>query len=267
MPTQLAGDRLIFLHIQKTAGVSIRHLLVRQYANLPTFIRGAPEHRELPRMSRRDREAFRVVGGHFSFGLHLLFDSPSRYMAFLRDPVERTISHYSYIRWQPLHAWHDLINGAGISLEQWVRRGEADAVDNLQVRRLTVRSDDDVRFGETTRQMLDEAKRVVEERIAFLGITERYAESIGLFAEQLRWREPVEVERLNVSPNRVAAADLPATTREAILEHNALDMELYAFALGVFERRLAAAGMAGTPSFLSRLAGQLGLRRPAGERA
>lgn len=233
---------LIFLHIRKTAGVSIRELLSRQYhRHLPTFIRGAPDYLELFRMSRRERKAYRVVGGHYRFGLHLMFDTPSRYMAFLRDPVERTISHDSYIRWQPLHPWHERVNRAGMSLEQWVRLGTADAVDNLQVRRLAVRADDDVPFRETTRQMLDEAKRIVEERIAFLGITERYAEAIRLFAEQLGWQEPLEVERLNPSPNRVAAADIPAATREVILEHNALDTELYAFAVGVFERRLSAA--------------------------
>lgn len=261
------GNRLIFLHVQKTAGVSIRQLLARQYAHLPTFIRGAPEHLEMFRMSRRDREAYRVVGGHYRFGLHLLFDAPSRYMAFLRDPVERTISHYSYIRWQPLHAWHDRVNGSGISLEQWVRLGEADALDNLQVRRFTVRLNEDVPFRETTRQMLDEAKRIIEERIAFLGITERYEDAIRLFAGQLGWQEPVAVERLNVSPVRMTAADLPATTRDAILEHNALDMELYAFARDVFERRLSAAGVPRAPSFLSRLTGQVRSRRRADEPA
>jgi hypothetical protein len=233
------GNRLIFLHLPKTAGVNVRELLSRQYRHLPTFIRGAPDHRLLFQMHARDREAFRVVGGHYRFGLHLLFDSPSRYMTFLRDPIERVISHYAYIRWQALHEWHERVNAANLSLEQWVRFGIAHAFDNLQVRWLAPHANQDVPFRHTTRQMLDEAKRVIEERVDFLGITERYEESIRLFGRQLDWREPVTVERLNVSPNRQAAADIPPSTMAAILDHNVLDIELYAFALRLFERRLS----------------------------
>lgn len=233
------GDRLIFLHVPKTAGVNIRELLTRQYRHLPIFIRGSPDHRTLFQMRPRDREAFRVVGGHYRFGLHLLFDLPSRYMTFLRDPIERVISHHAYIRWQSLHEWHERMNAANVSLEQWVRLGTAYADDNLQVRWLALRADQEVPFRQTTRQMLDEAKRILEERVDYLGITERYEESIRLFARQLDWREPVTVERLNVSPNRQAAADISQSARAAILDHNALDIELYAYAVQLFERRLA----------------------------
>lgn len=234
------GIRLLFLHLPKTAGVNVRETLSRQYRHLPTFIRGAPDHRALFRMPQRDREAYRVVGGHYRFGLHLLFDAPSRYLTFLRDPLERVISHHAYIRWQPLHEWHKLLTAADTSVEQWVKLGVADAVDNLQVRRLVLRAEEEVPFRRMTRQMLDEAKRVLEERVEFLGITERYEESIRLFARQLDWREPVTVERMNVSPNRQAAADLPPSARMAIQDHNALDIELYAFAVALFERRLSA---------------------------
>lgn len=59
------GERLIFLHLPKTAGVNVRGLLSREYRHLPTFISGAPGHLLLFQMRLRDREAFRVVGGHY----------------------------------------------------------------------------------------------------------------------------------------------------------------------------------------------------------
>ena len=258
------NERLIFLHLPKTAGVNIRELLLREYPGPRSFIRGSPDHRDLFRKSRKEREAYLVVGGHYRFGLHLLFDSPSRYMTLLRDPLERVNSHFAYIQWQALHVWHARIVAAGISLEQWVRSGLADAWDNLQVRRLTLRADDDVPFGETTRQMLDEAKRILSDRIDFLGITERYKESVGLFAEQLGWQQPVTIERLNVSPNRQSAADLPPSARAAILEHNEFDLELYTFAGDLFERRLSSAASPRASGLLSRLAGQVRALRHAG---
>jgi hypothetical protein len=190
-------------------------------------------------MNRRDRESYRIVGGHFRYGIHLLFDSPSRYLTFLRDPIERVISHYAYVGWQSGHEWHHRVAAARLSLEQWVRLGAGGAEDNLQIRRLTTRAPDDVPFGEVTRQMLEEAKYILRERIDLLGITERYDDSIRLVAGRLGWQGPVVAERLNASPCRPAAADLTASARAAIAEHNELDIELYAFAAKLFERRLA----------------------------
>ena len=65
-----------------------------------------------------------------------------------------------------------------------------------------------------------------------------------MLGEQLGWQDPVTVERLNASPGRAAAADLPAPARAAIVDHNALDIELYEFALDLFERRLSSAAAA-----------------------
>lgn len=251
------SERLICLHIPKTAGVSFRKLLERQYAGVPTFLRGAPQFLELFRMSRAQREPYRVVGGHFRFGLHLLFDSPSRYITFVRDPLERVISYFAYIRWQSGHPWHARVVASDVSIEQWLRLGVAGGIDNLQVRWLTLRSDEEVAFGETTRQMLDDAKRVLSERIEFLGITERYAESIRWIGEKLHWTAPITVDRLNISPNRIAAADISASARDAIFEHNALDMELYSFALDLFARRTAPPDPPQRQGLLTRLTGQI----------
>jgi hypothetical protein len=261
------SSRLLFLHIPKTAGVSIRHLLLRQYPGPTTFIRGSPEHREFFRKSREERETYRVVGGHFRFGLHLLFDTPSRYLTFLRDPVERVISHFAYVQREAHHPLHARVAASSLTLEQWVRLGfDGGGEDNLQIRNLTTRSGPEVPFKGTTRQMLDEAKRVLSERIDFLGITERYEDSVRLLGEQLGWPHPVPVERHNVSPKRPAAADLAPSTRDAILEHNALDAELYAFAVDLFARRMSAA-QPRAPGLLARLAGLAPSVRRDAERA
>lgn len=76
---------------------------------------------------------------------------------------------------------------------------------------------------------------------------------LPLFAGQLGWLESMAVENLNVSPNRPAAADIPATTREAITELNALVVEPHAFAVDVLDRRLSAAGLARAPGLFSRI--------------
>ena len=52
-------------------------------------------------MSDDDPAGLRVVGGHMGFGIHRLLPGPSAYLAFLRDPVDRIVSHYHYTRRHP----------------------------------------------------------------------------------------------------------------------------------------------------------------------
>lgn len=219
--------------------MSFGALLARQYPGARMFqLRGAPAN--FARLSLQEREAFQIVWGHFEFGVHRLFDTPSRYLTFIRNPIERVISHFSYNQWNNTQEYHERVIASGISLERWVRFGTGPAVDNLQVRRLTLRDGDYIAIKQTTRGMLDEAKRVLAEEIEFVGITERYDVSVELFARQLGWQQPLAMERINVAPRRWAAADLTPSERAAIVEHNRMDIELYDFAVDLFERRRAA---------------------------
>lgn len=220
-------------------------LLARQYPGPHSFLRGPYAHRELFHGSQDVREGLRVVGGQFRFGLHIYFDSPCRYLTLLRDPIERVISHYASIRARAGHPWHRRLVESGISLEEWVRLGDADAADNLQVRWLATREGENFPFRQMPRELLAEAKRVLARRIELFGITERFDDTVRLFARVLGWREPVVAERHNASPNRAPVAELTARERAAIVEHNALDLELHAFASELFERRIQANRAAG----------------------
>jgi hypothetical protein len=95
-------DVLVFEHIPKTAGSTLRTVLRRLYGRglfLHTNVR-APLGRfeELQEEVRSGRRPIRAIGSHVGYGLHERLPGALRYAHFtlLRDPIQRTISDYYY---------------------------------------------------------------------------------------------------------------------------------------------------------------------------
>ncbi len=102
---QADEPKLLFIHIPKTAGCSLRELLEQEYPWTGTLVVGGRtllqgyegEHRARDRVNEYLREAG-ILFSHFSFGIHEWLDIPSRhYLTVLRDPCERVISHYNHL--------------------------------------------------------------------------------------------------------------------------------------------------------------------------
>ena len=84
---------IFFTHIPKTAGTSFKDSVVSP--NLP-------EEAILKYRNRRqwgiDLAQYQLVSGHFKHGLHWFFRMPPRYITFFRDPVNRAVSYYYFIK-------------------------------------------------------------------------------------------------------------------------------------------------------------------------
>jgi len=94
---------LLFMHIPKTAGTSMRLLLeqfftkkqrVYLYGGEPPGIT-LEAFRDLP---TDEKEHVRLVYGHFRFGVHEWLPQKARYVTMLRDPVDRVVSLYYFYK-------------------------------------------------------------------------------------------------------------------------------------------------------------------------
>lgn len=232
---------LVFVHIPKTAGVSVSTVL-RAY--VPEGRIRSMNHpvddvawlASLP-MDRRVGD-FDMLEGHFFYGLHELLERPCAYMTMVRDPVERVLSYWSYVRSRPDHYLH---RGRDTSapLSEWIRRGYTPELDNFQTRCLAGMHRIGVPFGAVDGEMLAEARAHLD-GFAWVGVTERFAESVSLLRRVMGWgawglgEEP----RKNVTAERVRAESVDAATLELIRSHNALDMALHAHAGALLSGRL-----------------------------
>lgn len=85
--------RVLFLHIMKTAGTSLSELL-RQWAG-DHMSRVALPLDDLMVLSRPELGRLRAVSGHFPFEVVALLPGVFETVTVLRDPIARTVSHYT----------------------------------------------------------------------------------------------------------------------------------------------------------------------------
>lgn len=215
-------DPIILIHVPKTCGTAFRRALQERLGServicaypaeepvtsqlvRDTIHAGRPE--DLPAAMAKANAL--VFTGHFSYRQYapLLDSFSSQWCVFFRDPVQRLLSE---------HAHRQRHQGMQMAIEDFVSDPR---YANLQSR--------------FTRGLdLDD--------FAFIGISERYAESLALFAD----RFGVEVD--NIEEN-VARADLsadhpcPSELRTLIETHNAQDLALYDRAQRLFDARARA---------------------------
>jgi hypothetical protein len=246
-----------FVHIPKTAGGTVTSMFVTAYSkaavrNAGNYVRN-PE-KVAAKLSNPPsgwqtwhRGGGRVSVGHVPYGLfreHLPPDTV--YMTFLRDPVDRVVSHYHR------HIHRRRPDRAGSPKELASRNVRAGSIEEALVEmRLPQLSNLATRFlcghpsplGELPASALDDAKANLRQ-FAFIGIQERFEESISLLQRTLGLDAvPRDTyEDRHVSHDRPTVEGISREERELIMERNRLDIELYAFGLRLFEDAITGAG-------------------------
>jgi hypothetical protein len=233
--------KIIFLHLHKTAGMSLRGLFVKNYRDGGQFNTGLMDVDAADWAACRDRvrcldpetmAACRVFKGHMPFGLHELLPEPSRYITFLRDPVRRVLSHYRMVvRKKQLPAGHQ-IDPSRADWNLGAVPALARSFDNGQVRMLAG-ADLRLPFGACTEEHLQLATRNLDTHFEFVGLTERFDLSLMLLRRLCGWKWRFYVPDNVAPPDEVSIA--PEITGQA-RALNRFDEELYRQARERFDR-------------------------------
>ncbi len=238
-------ETLIFLHIPKTAGTTFNRILEAEYSPLrihtlspQRIIADIERFKRLPDSRKRRLE---VVKGHMHFGLHEYLPNPATYITFLREPVDRAVSAFFFIREHRLHPLHRKV--AGVSIEEFIRATRSQ--QNVQTKLAGGLTPDE----ECTPETLQRAKHNLRTSFSVVGLTERFDESLSAMRQRFGWKLK-SYRRYRVTSARPASKELPGAVVESIRRSNAFDMELYELALRLFAEQqssiLAPADAAGT---------------------
>lgn len=207
-----------FVHIPKTAGTSFR-LGARaalgnarvwhdygetQRETAPEVVCWAYERRDPWRLWRiMDERGVRILGGHVRLEKYAHLAGLRHCFTFVRDPLQRLASEYHHFVRH--HGYED-------SFSAFYRRQD---MINRQSR-----------FLESTRL----------EALGFIGVTERYAESLTLLNARYGWEIPGMVENLgHASVDHVYEID--PDDEHAMRRLNGEDFELYEASRRLFEQR------------------------------
>lgn len=239
----VCDEALYFLHIPKTAGLSVCSLLE---GALGSALCPAKTWDALISMTSPQRVRARGFAGHFGARLGEFVGRPLRTFTVLREPVSRTVSHYLHVRRDAQHPFHAYVSTQ--SIEDFVSDPvTAPMTYNFQARylatigptpwRLRHRVDaSDLarnRLSMTWENMLysieDEALRrsafETLDRLPFVGITERFDETMRGIRERFAFPD-CEIEIRNVAPNELTGG-LSSSARKLIQARTQIDRELY----------------------------------------
>jgi hypothetical protein len=148
---------VIFVHIPKAAGTTLRKVILREYKPDTVFV-VQMSNEELKEVSEEQRERIRLLMGHMRFGIHALLPQPSTYFSVLREPVDRVISYYYYVLQSPENVLHSAVSSQRIGLGDFVRSGMTPELNNGQTRRLASVGHS-IEFGKCPEEILECAKR------------------------------------------------------------------------------------------------------------
>ena len=208
---------LVFVHINKTAGTTMRYILRSTYGSRHCDVEPWQGTQDGSPFSAEDLRRLRVIypdlasiAGHRVVG-HVDLEEAStdfRYFTFLRDPFRMCASRFQY------HVDHG--KKTGLVFEEWVQR---DWLRDAQTKRIA---------GTAS---VDDAIRVIEERAMFVGLTERFDESIVLLKKLHAPELNIDYRPVNVAKRNTLADELLSRTdaREAIAEANRADLALYEY--------------------------------------
>jgi hypothetical protein len=248
---------LLFVHIPKTAGTAMHSILnVNPVGRPKAQLRGRNVFRGGGGIERsiydylRDAEAssfrhYRMIGGHYPLGIRdclppaLKKRRELQYLTFLRDPVDRMLSHFFAVLGEhggspdPSQGKKKLVLSplaAQASLEDAMAGGYLH--DNLHTRMLSGLPEP---FGEVTEETLERAKENLRDPRLVFGLTERFDESLVLIKRRLGLRCILSRSDPRINQVRPRGQEVPVELAAAAEESNRYDMELYRYARELFD--------------------------------
>ena len=243
---------LVLVHIPRTAGTTLAMILRYHYrgggfhGGGNVFARSEEIEARLRGIAAKPH--VRAVSGHMTFGLANRVLPSARYLVILRDPVERTLSHYSaLLRARPASPGAAVRRTGllpaglppappGSTIEEVLARKDY-IPDNLQTRMLCGIGSP---YDELPAGALERSKRNLRKRFAFVGTTERFDALLALLNLELGW--PAIAYRRSRAKGRTTRDELTPRALALIEERNALDRELHAYAAELLDEALERAG-------------------------
>ena len=228
---------VLFMHIPKTAGTAFREAIAANYSHaeiaylyptVPGLL--AKDLRALPVEQRR---SYRMVIGHFQFGMHEALPQPCEYVTIVREPTARVLSQYAYLRQTQPELVSD--NGRFMPLEAVFEQRLTVDFDNAMVRLFSGVDQRVFPPGTLTCDIFDRAVRNLRTAFTIVGHQETSAASFAKLQTRFGWHATDKLENVNAGSIR-SSSELTPTLLEAIKHYNHWDYLLYEEILRIFPR-------------------------------
>jgi hypothetical protein len=220
------SEAVLFMHISKTAGTAFREAMVKNYKQSEVaYIYPDPPgflSDNLALLPLQQRSRFRLVVGHFQYGIQQFLPQKSVYVSIVRDPVARVISEFRYL--PSAQPTENAGNDSPQHLVELLEQRKMITIDNHMVRCFSGVSEKDVPAGSIDREVYKLALHHLRSAFAFVGYQEKSQAAYSSLQQKFGW-QPDSLERVNAA--RAPFKEEYESVRAAIERFNHWDCLLY----------------------------------------
>lgn len=244
----MSKPRLLFTHVPKTAGSTLRAIVERQYpqSTCVNIRKGNPfKNLEiLKTIAQTQQNQVSCVIGHLYYGAHVLFPQGENiYMTMLRHPIKRIVSNYYFARSKPILPGYELAKD--LSLLEYANHPTVNGLTIRYLAGMQGETPETLSFVQAIdEKSLEQAKANLRNHYKAIGFTEEFDLSILMMKKNLGWGN-VYYHAVNTGKKRGQKEKKSQLTPEMIAELEAacpLEMALYRYACELYEAQKDAYG-------------------------
>lgn len=229
--------KLFFDHLPKCGGTTLHNFLLKHYRPEKVFRiisirKGGPIAKQVQIFTDKpeeERYSYDLIFGHHTF--QFMDDiHPEMYkITMLREPVDRIISHYYFVKRFKNHHLHEQVMSNQMSLESYVTSGISEELDNWYVKHFSgldeekVYSDPDYALACAKRNLA---------RFDCIGVLSQMDDFISKLRKDLSLKGTFDNNRrVNKTEGRPKVSDVSPKAIEEVKRMNSLDIALYEWVL------------------------------------
>ncbi len=219
---------LFYIHVPKTAGTTMKMIIEWLYRWPEIFWvnKAQPIEEKVNQLNEKQIRNLKIVAGHRPYGMHQYFPAEDyQYFTFIREPVDRVISQYYYLKRSPKHKLYPYVNNPNYSLKRLIEENHFQNF-NIQTHWLTGMPKSYFQEGHQNQETIDLALDNIKRDFAFVGLNDHFDEGLVILKRLFGWSTPFYAMK-NVTKSRDKQADFSQETIDLIKEKNQMDVRIY----------------------------------------
>ena len=222
-------QRVLFDHLPKCAGTTVTEYLLMHYSRPHIFRTDGSrpdesvyEFRSLPQSARY---RYHLIIGHLANELMDYVHPDTITLTTFRDPVDRIISHYFFVKQNKKHYLHKAVVGSNMQLEDYATSMLSPELRNWYTTHFTGLSIDDVE--QDPEGAVRFAADAIAERYDIVGFQDTLPSVMRQLRTSAGLLKPFANKVQNKTTRRPGFAEVPASVRKTIADINFVDVMLY----------------------------------------
>ena len=219
---------ILFDHLPKCAGLTIIQYLLTQYPQRVTYItderKPSKSAKKFKSLSVESRHGYHLVVGHCTHQLLDYVHPDSIKLTIFRDPIERIISHYFFVKQYKRHYLHQKIVESNMSLEDYATSELSCELRNFYISHFSGLLADEINLN--PEKSVERAVSVLEQ-YDVIGFQDDLTSAMNKLQNLAHLCQPFEDRVFNKTRNKKTVEEIPTKTKKSIAQANSLDVELY----------------------------------------